>query len=57
MAPKLIALSKFIDGVESGLISDVFSLVVGSEKRVYGRSPEDAADKPKRFFLVYAVLP
>jgi hypothetical protein len=57
MAPILITLTKFIQGVEDGMISDVFSLTVGTEKRVYGKSPEGCAYTPKEFNLVYAVVP
>lgn len=57
MAPVLITLAKFIDGVESGMISGVFSVTVGSEKRIYGKSPEGCANTSKQFNLVYAVVP
>jgi hypothetical protein len=57
MAPILITLAKFIQGVEDGMISDVFPVTVGTEKRVYGKSPEGCANTPKRFNLVYAVVP
>ena len=57
MAPVLITLAKFIQGVEDGMITDVFSVTVGAEKRVYGKSPEGCAFTSKRFNLVYAVVP
>jgi len=57
MAPVLITLAKFIQGVEDDLISDIFSVAVGTEKRVYGKSPEGCAATSKRFNLVYAVVP
>jgi hypothetical protein len=57
MAPVLITLAKFIQGVEDGLITEVFSVTVGTEKRVYGKSPEGCADSVKQFNLVYAVVP
>jgi hypothetical protein len=57
MAPVLITLAKFIQGVEDGLITEVFSVTVNTEKRVYGKSPEGCAATLKRFNLVYAVLP
>jgi hypothetical protein len=57
LAPILITLAKFIVGVESGMVTEVFSATVGSEKRIYGKSPEGCAATAKRFNLVYAVVP
>lgn len=57
MAPVLITIAKFIQGVEDGLISEVFGITVGAEKRVYGKSPEGCAYTSKQFKLVYAVVP
>lgn len=57
MAPISITLSKFIEGVENGLITEFFSITVNSEKRIYGKTPEGQANNPKRFIIVYAVVP
>jgi hypothetical protein len=57
MAPVLITLAKFISDVESGMITDIFSITVGTEKRIYGKSPEGCAATAKRFNIVYAVVP
>ena len=57
MAPIIVNLSKFIEGVENGLIIDIFSIIVGSEKRIYGKTREGQASNPNQFQLVYAVIP
>lgn len=56
MAPVLITLTKFIADVESGMITEVFSITVGTEKRIYGKSPEGCAVTSKQFNIVYAVV-
>jgi hypothetical protein len=56
MAPVLTTLAQFITDVEDGLISDIFSITVGTEKRVYGKTPKGQANNPKRFIVVYAVV-
>jgi hypothetical protein len=53
----VISIAKFQDDYESGLITDVFSITVGTEKRVYGKSPEGEANTTNRYHVVYAVVP
>lgn len=57
MAAQLITIAKFQSDYESGLISDVFSITVGAEKRVYGKSPEGEGLTGKAYHVVYAVVP
>jgi hypothetical protein len=52
-----IPIAKFQTDYESGLITDVFSITVGTEKRIYGKSPEGDAATGKPYHVVYAVVP
>jgi hypothetical protein len=51
----LISIAKFQDAYEKGLITDVFSITVGTEKRIYGKTPE--GDTVTLYHVVYAVVP
>ena len=56
MGAIVISIVKFQADYESGFITDVFSITVGTEKRVYGKSPEgNAVGEP--YHVVYAVVP
>lgn len=57
MAATMISLAKFQLGYEDGLIFDVFSITVNTEKRVYGKSPEGDAATSNQYHVVYAVVP
>jgi hypothetical protein len=52
-----ISIAKFQSDYEIGLITDIFSITVGTEKRVYGKSPEGEAVTGKLYHVVYAVVP
>jgi len=57
MVAIVITITKFQNDYEAGLIIDVFSITVGTEKRVYGKSPEGDAASGKLYHVVYAVVP
>jgi hypothetical protein len=56
MTPQLITLAQFIADVEAGLITEIFSITVGLEKRVYGKTPKGQASNPQGWIIVYAVV-
>ncbi len=45
--------SQFLDGVETGYITEVFSVV----KRIYGKDVRGAADREKKYEVVWADVP
>lgn len=57
MVATLITLAKFQDAYEKDLLEEVFSIVVGTEKRIYAKSVEGQAENPKKHIVVYAVIP
>jgi hypothetical protein len=57
MTAVLVSIAKFQNDYELGLITDVFSITVAAEKRIYGKSPEGDAGTSKLYHVVYAVVP
>lgn len=54
MAATQITLTKFQDGYEQGLITDVFSVTIGNQKRLYGKTTEgNALPNAKPYKVVY----
>jgi len=52
-----ISLAEFQEQYSRGTLSEVFSIVVSGEKRVYGKSVKGQANNPNRHIVVYAVVP
>ena len=51
-----ISVPKFLNGVESGHIREIFFLTVGTEDRIYGKTVLGQGATEKRWKLVYAVM-
>jgi hypothetical protein len=52
-----ITLAQFQSAYERDAISELFSITVGTEKRVYGKTTEGQANNPQNHIVVYAVVP
>jgi uncharacterized RmlC-like cupin family protein len=57
MASTLITFTAFQDAYERGGLDDVYYIVKGSAKQVYGKLREGQNINPKGFLAVYAVVP
>ena len=55
--PEEIPLAELESDLANGLLEPLYVVLVAEEQRLYAKTVKGQADNPKRFKIVYAVVP